>query len=380
MKNYMTCDERYGDFLADTVRYFRTIGFEIDRAPDSIIQYYHRLPMNQLIDLCQYTCRDRLNVYEALSYGDAGVFLACPGPSLAGMIIHELADKTQREIFYQHVFDQRARTFLAVTEPNCGSNIHLLTTALERKNNLFDQYQLSGEKWLVGHGATGSIGVTLARVSRGPLGVTAVLLTPDLLNQQAIERTSLPMVGLRGARLGHLIFNEAIVPHENILGHHRSAIERGMAALIKTFNQMRPCVGAMAVGVAQAILDYIYEQKNQFNRKESEKYDSLSMKVGAARQLLYEAAEYIDRNPYDSVPASLAKAKATAVVEEVSREAFLFFGSCSMVDHPWLEKWYRDAWGFEYMEGTTHIHKKNVFYAYGKKNGYLKMESVMLAQ
>jgi acyl-CoA dehydrogenase len=363
-------EDRYGASLAEAAQFFRKIALEIDQNPNDIIRYYSKLPINYLNDLCQQSCEKRVKLYEALSYGDAGVLLACPGPSLAGMMINELADSFQRDLFHKSVALYQARTFLAVTEPNCGSNINLLSTQLVKQESALGHYVLSGEKKLVGHAATGALGVVLVRTAKGPLGISAVLLMPETVNSPFVERQVLPMFGLRGAQIGRLIFKNVGLDQALILGHHRSTIERGMAALIKTFNRMRPCVGAMALGVAQAILDYIYDNKIQFSLDEARYYEKLNAKVEAVRFLLYEAALYIDQNPYDSALPSLVKTKATAVVEEISQAAFSFFGSSSMIEHPWLTKWYCDAWGFEYMEGTSHIHKKNIFYGYGKKSTY----------
>lgn len=348
--------------LLTTMQYFRNIALEIDRNPEKISEH---LSCDGIISLCfdrDSSCLSRTRLLEALSYGDSGVLLACPGPSLSGLMLRELGSNLQKEYFFNYVEENKASTFLAVTEPSKGSDAGQMQTQLRKIDD--NHYAVYGEKWLVGHGADAEIGVLVARTSSGPLGITAVLLTPDLLksNNEALYREHLDLVGLRGARLSRFIFNGLKIHHTNILGHHLSPLKRGMMAVMKTFNRMRPGVAAFAVGHAQASIDYV-KSNLSLNTEQAHQIEKLNAEVMATRQMLYQAAKRIDKNSEESAYASIVKVKATEVAEKVAKLVIKLFGT-EFILHPLLMKWQRDVYGYEYMEGTSHIQLNHVYRGY----------------
>ncbi len=356
---YLSCEQRFGASLAMVAQFFRKISLEIDADADAILQYSHHAAMRSLVMPTNMQCLLRVKTYEALGYGDASVTLACPGPSLAGIMVDELGDSDQKTFFYQHFRDAPARTFLAVTEPGAGS---ILTTM--KTKFLYDSSgkgKLNGEKWLISHGATAQLGVVIVKTGHKALGVRALLLSPAVLAQTAtILRTRLSMTGLRGAALARLQFHDADVASSCLLGNHKSALQHGMMALIKTFNRMRPCVAALAIGIAQAAIDYVFDSGCRLSVAELRQMRRLQQRVDIVREMLYGAAVGVDRDPFESGTVSLAKAAATALAEKIVTSVCALAGVAS-VWHPLLEKWRRDVAGFEYMEGTRNIQKLNVF-------------------
>jgi len=354
----LSIESRYGIVLAEAANYFRKIALEIDNNPNAILHHCNHSSMNILTHLAKINCFDRVKMYEALAYGDPGVLLACPGSSLSGFLIEALGDECQKKIFYEQL-ENTTRTFLAVTEPQHGSNLSEMKTRIHSN-------KLCGEKWLVSHGATGELGIVIIKTGDGPLCARALMFTSEYLKQSNhIQRRLLPMIGLRGACLSRIIFNELTIEPDYLLGNHLKPIEHGMMALIKTFNQMRPCVGALAIGVAQAAVDYVSDFL------EISKYENtilhLQSLINVARNLLYIAAKEIDQNSLDSGLSSLAKARATQTAEIVITSIFDKLSATHLLMHPLLMKWYRDVWGFEYMEGVRNIHQLNVFNEYRKK-------------
>jgi len=366
--NLTTALARYGKDLMEDVELFRRIAFAIDKEPRSIIDYYNNPAISRLLGDRNSLCIERTQKLEALAYGDAGVMLACPGPSLSGLILREIGTPEQNDLFFNYIISHKAHTFLAVTEPNKGSDAGRMQAVLTQDAENPNRVWLNGEKWLVGNGAIASIGIVIARTSPGPLGIAAVMITPDELSQPGLYRTTLPLLGLRGAQLSYLAFNNFPVKKANILGRHLSPMNRGMMALIKTFNRMRPCVGALALGTAQAILDYIDLNCPRLTKSYAYHYARLATLIHVTRQLLHKAAIAVDKNPFESSLISLAKMKATQTAETLATEAFGFFGAGAFFEHPWLTKWYRDVFGFEYMEGTTNMQKKNIAQGYGHAN------------
>jgi alkylation response protein AidB-like acyl-CoA dehydrogenase len=319
--------------------------------------------MRSLIMPTQMHCLERVKTYEALGYGDASVTLACPGPSLAGLMVDELGDSQQQTFFYKHFENVPVRTFLAVTEPGAGSALSMLKTQFccDRQSEFG---KLRGEKWLVSHGASGALGVVIVRTANTPLGIRALLLSPAILRgESGVVRTPLSMTGLRGANLARLQFQNVDVPQSLLLGNHKSPLQHGMMALIKTFNRMRPCIAALAIGIAQAALDYVLEQGTQHAVATLRHLRRLQQRIDIVREMLYAAAAGIDHNPFESGAVSLAKAAATELAEKTVTVLCTMIGMAGGVWHPLLGKWRRDVAGFEYMEGTRNIQQLNVFQA-----------------
>jgi len=362
---------RYGRYFTDAAEYFRNIALEIAEQPELILQHLEHPIMKYLAQDRHSTCLERTKILEALAYGDAGVMLAAPGPSLSGLIIRELGTTEQQELFYSYVSKNKARTFFAVTEPDKGSDASNLQTKLIRKDNSSENFSLTGEKWLVGNGASGTIGTVMARIAPGPLGIVVVLLTPELLQQEnQLIRSKLPMACLQGAQLAYLAFDSLAVPPTNVLGMQLPATKRGLTAIIATFNKMRPCVGALALGLAQAVLDYISLERTKLLSNEKFKLAGLKTQLEVARQLIHKAAVLADTNPSDTAAISLAKLNATHLAETITTIAFDYFGKGAFFEHPWLAKWYRDSFCFEFMEGTTQIQNNHIF-ASALKNEFL---------
>lgn len=357
--------KHYGNQWIDAISYFRNIALAIDQHPEAMCDYFYQPVIYALAFDRDSTCLARTQYLEALSYGDAGVLLACPGPSLSGLLLRELGTPEQKEYFFNYVESHTATTFFAVTEPNFGSDPTKMETMVLKSIN--GHYLLSGKKWLVGHGADASIGVVLARISPGPLGMVAFLLTEDNLYPESdqLMRSHLDMVGLRGARLSEIIFHKLSLPAEHFLGLHLRPVNRGMMALLKTFNRMRPGVAAFALGTAQAILDYLLEAKLSLHGNQNQ-FNELQLSIQLTRSLLYQAAAEIDKNPFESAHISLVKIKASQLAERCAALAYAVIGKHDCLEHPLLYKWLRDVYGYEYMEGTTLIQRKNVFGLYAR--------------
>src|SRR5207245_4931070 len=101
------------------------------------------------------------------AYGDAGMVLAAPGPSLAGILVEQLADDGLRERFYGALADRASWAFFAVTEPGQGSDASAMETALVRESP--ELYRLHGTKKYIGNGARGTVGAVFARTGPGRL-------------------------------------------------------------------------------------------------------------------------------------------------------------------------------------------------------------------
>jgi acyl-CoA dehydrogenase len=354
---------RFGVEYIEDICFARRIAFEIDADPLSIKNYKNEPTIVKLCNDRYKNCLERTKLAEAVGYGDANVFLACPNPSLAAGAIREMADQEHQDYFFEYIAKEHCTTFAGITEPKHGSDVASIETRLEIMGN--GTYKINGEKCFITHGYDGGIAVLVARVSSGPLGISGIMLTQNDLQrgeqEHTLTRELLPVVGMKGTCLSRLVFNDFSVPAWNLLGQHLRATRRGMLAVIKTFNRMRPCVAGFVLGQGQGIVDYIDHCFKKISRNTRRLLLKLNTELATARKSLYQSAIAIDEQPLDSGVVSLSKAQITNLVEIAFSSLLDELGYNIFYEHPLLLKWFRDIYGFEYMEGTTDMQKRNVY-------------------
>ncbi|MBB2893339.1 acyl-CoA dehydrogenase family protein [Flexivirga oryzae] len=284
----------------------------------------------------------------ALAYGDAGGVLAAPGPSLAGVVVDLLGAPQQRDTFYAALSDPAAHSFCGITEPRHGSDAMGMEARLTATDG---GYLLNGEKRYIGNGARGKIGVVFARTGLSPLTIRAILLDPAA---SGVQRTPIDTVGLRGAQIAQLTFSDVFVPSHAVLGQHLPVTRRGVWGAVQAFNIMRTQVAALAIGTSAAIVDLVAAAKPAldvaFHRA----------RIDAGYALMLRGAEQADQDPAVSHLASLAKLHAVELCRDLSEWAIESLGPSSLLEHPLLEKWWRDAYGFEFMEGVSNVQRIHI--------------------
>jgi alkylation response protein AidB-like acyl-CoA dehydrogenase len=296
------------------------------------------------------SCLARTVANIELARGDAGVLNSCAAPSLAGLAVDALGDEAQQDLFYGELTRHRPWTFFGMTEPARGSDATAMLSRLDPDPDV--GYRLNGTKRYVANAARGGIGVVFARTGPTALSIRAAILrhpTPGFTG------TALDMMGLRGACIGEMSFDAVPVPRRMVLGAHLPASRRGIWGASRTFNVMRLQIGAQALGVAFAIRDYVRAQ-----RPRRDVCELVSARLAAAREMLYDNAIDVDHRPDDRRAPSVAKLHATILAVEVSRWAESVLGPGSLLAHPLLEKWCRDVYAFEFMDGTSNIQRLTI--------------------
>ena len=269
--------------------------------------------------------------------------------------MRELASPEQLSDFYCILKKKKVRTCFALTEPEKGSDATRIKTQLIKKNNCI---YLNGEKCFFGNGAVAEMGIVFAKIANNPIGTRAILLTPDILNSDLVEKEVLPQFSLRGAQIAVMRFNQVEIPAENILGRHLSACQNGSLTIIKIFNQFRTGVGALAIGQAQGVFDICLQRYASYFTKSE--LSQMNSSLSAARHLLHHAATKIDFDSFDSLSVSAAKVNATATAECVIECCVNQLPFDVLLSEPWIMKSYGDVFCWEFMEGTTQIHRNQV--------------------
>lgn len=293
-----------------------------------------------------------------ISRGDVGLALTIPRQGLGNAALTAVGTKEQREKF------GKMWIAMAITEPNAGSDSAAIRTSARLEG---DEWVLNGEKIFVTAGERA--------------GAVVVWATLDpTLGRAAIKSFVVPKgtPGLRVVRLDHklgirasdtatLVLEECRVPKDNILGSAEIDTKRSFAGVMKTFDNTRPLVAAMGVGVARAALERIREalaqegvalrdERTPMNASAVEaELTRLEAEVEAARLLTLKAAWMADNGRPNSLEASMAKAKAGRVVNEVTLRCVQIAGSAGYGEEELLEKWARDSKILDIFEGTQQI-------------------------
>ena len=197
---------------------------------------------------------------------------------------------------------------------------------------------------------------------KGPRGMTAFIVengTPGLSFGKKEKK-----MGIRASATREVIFEDCRVPKENVIG--REGL--GFVVVMKTFDRTRPGVGAQAVGVAQAALDYACQyarERVQFGKRIitfqaiQHMLADMAILVEAARSLVYSVARHIDAHPDGnySKESAMAKVFASDIAVKVTTDAVQILGGYGyMRDYP-VEKMMRDAKILQIYEGTNQIQR-----------------------
>ncbi|XVS68082.1 acyl-CoA dehydrogenase family protein [Actinosynnema sp. CA-299493] len=357
----------------DIAKPLREIGLALDRAPRRIDPWIDQpavalmsgcgIPTEHLaepyaIDGEVYdmtSCLEHTVAIEELSYGDAGFVLSCPGPLMSGVTVAALGDEQQRHDYFDRVAVRPTWTFFALTEPAKGSAAAELETRLVPDG---DDFVLHGEKRWVGNAAYSQLGVVFARRAPGPLGIEAVLVDTSA---PGFHAETIPLVGLRGSAISAITFDGVRVPREQVLGLDRRPTRRGLIGAIKTFQRFRPVLAGMVLGVARAALDHVADVRPTLTRWGRLRLAEARDRVELARRRTYAVAADVDAGTVRADHVAAVKVAATELAEDATRLAADLLGPASLLTDPLLDKLYRDARGFEFMEGTGNIQRLAVF-------------------
>jgi acyl-CoA dehydrogenase len=174
-------------------------------------------------------------------------------------------------------------------------------------------------------------------------------------------------LGIRSSDTATITFEDCRVPAANLLGNPDVNAEQGFAGVMQTFDNTRPLVAAMAVGCARAALELTRELLEEAGVRIDYDRPLLGQSAAAATYLQMEsdweaaylltmqAAWMADNRRPNSLEASMAKAKAGRVGNDITLRCVELAGSVGYSEHELLEKWARDSKILDIFEGTQQI-------------------------
>ena len=297
-----------------------------------------------------------LGVIE-MCYGDTGLLLTMPRQGLGNSAIAAVANEEQLERL------KGTWAAMAITEPGCGSDSAAIRTTATKDG---DDYILNGEKIFVTSGERADSVVVWATLDK-KLGRAAIksFVVPKGTPGMTVERLE-HKLGIKASDTAVIRFIDCRVPAANLLGNAEIDVAKGFAGVMETFDNTRPLVAAMAVGCSKASLERIKEIfKDQLDAEYATPYlQSLNIAAQiyrmeaeweAARLLTLKAAWMADNKKPNSREASIAKAKAGRICNEITLKCVELAASVGYTEDELLEKWARDSKILDIFEGTQQI-------------------------
>ncbi len=297
---------------------------------------------------------------EELSRSDATVGLLLAVQQLGSTPILLAGTEEQKRKYFPNLASGEWLAAYGLTESDSGSDAAAMRTMAVRKG---DKYILNGSKRFITNGGLAQVNSVMAITdpSNGTRGISAFIVERDFpgFSVGRIE----DKMGIRGSQTAELIFTDCEVPVENLLGREGDGFKIAMGTLDRT----RPGIGAQAVGIAQGALDLAVayaKQRVQFNKPIAENQGiqfmlaDMATKTEAARLLVYNVAEMIDRGEKNfSKYSSMAKLFASDAAMDVTNDAIQVLGGYGYITEYPAERMLRDAKITQIYEGTNQIQR-----------------------
>jgi acyl-CoA dehydrogenase len=293
-----------------------------------------------------------------LCWGDVGLLLSMPGQGLGNAAIASVANEEQLKRF------GKRWAAMAITEPGAGSDSAAIRTTAVRDG---DHYVLNGEKIFVTAGGRAELVVVWATLdrSKGRAAIKSFVVEKGTPGFEMVRLEH--KLGIRASDTAAFVLKDCRVPKENLLGDPEINVEKGFAGVMQTFDNTRPLVASMAVGLTRACLEETrrilesagitidYERPALSQHAAAAQFLAMEADYEAAHLLTMQAAWMADNRKPNSLQASMAKAKAGRTCVDVSLKCVELCGSLGYGESALLEKWARDAKILDIFEGTQQI-------------------------
>lgn len=248
---------------------------------------------------------------------------------------------------------------LAMSEPGAGSDVVSMKLRAEKKG---DRYILNGTKMWITNGPGGDVLVVYAKTDpdAGPRGITAFIIEKDTPGFRVAQK--LDKLGMRGSNTGELVFENAEVPEENVLGD----VGRGVNVLMSGLDYERVVLAAGPIGIMQAAMDivmpYIHDRK-QFGKSIGEfqlvqgKVADMYVMMNAVRSYVYQVAKACDRGETTRQDAAGAILLAAEQATKIALDAIQLLGGNGYINEYPTGRLLRDAKLYEIGAGTSEIRR-----------------------
>jgi alkylation response protein AidB-like acyl-CoA dehydrogenase len=274
-------------------------------------------------------------------------------------IVRHHGTEEQRERWLPRLASGEQRAGLALTEPNCGSDLGAIETTARRSD---DTWLVRGRKMFITNAERGTVLATLVRTNPDlrHRGMSVLLVSKG----EGVEvGRHIDKLGYRAVDTVELVLDDARVPAADLVGGEEG---HGFAQVMDGLETGRVNIAARAVGVARAAFEAAirYAQQRQAFGKPIAQHQAIQFmlaemgtKIEAARLLYLRAARLKDAGERADLAAGMAKLFASEMCREVALDAIRVHGGYGYAQEYTVERYYRDAPLMIIGEGTNEIQR-----------------------
>ncbi len=279
--------------------------------------------------------------------------------SLCATPIYMFGTEEQKQKYLIPLASGKKLGAFGLTEPGAGTDASGQKTVAVKDG---DHYVLNGSKIFITNAGPAEVYVIFAMTDKeaGTRGISAFIVEKGYKGFSIGKQED--KMGIRASSTCELVFEDCIVPAENLLGEEG----KGFKIAMMTLDGGRIGIAAQALGIAQGAIDETVEYvktRQQFGRPLSKfqntQFELASMQAmtEAARLLVYQAAHAKDNHEPYSHLAAMAKLVASETASDVTRRCLQLFGGYGYIKEYPMERMMRDAKITEIYEGTSEVQK-----------------------
>ncbi|KZV71836.1 acyl-CoA dehydrogenase NM domain-like protein [Peniophora sp. CONT] len=303
---------------------------------------------------------EHLLAMEALS--EASGSLALSYGAHSNLCVNQIArhgTDAQKEKYLPELIAGVKVGALAMSEPGAGSDVVGMKLKADKVEG---GWKLNGNKFWITNGPVASTFVVYAKTApdAGSKGITAFIIERDTTGFSTAQK--LDKLGMRGSDTCELVFEDCLVPEENVLG----AVNKGAAVLMSGLDLERLVLSGGPLGIMQAAFDYavtyVHERK-QFGRAVGTfqlmqgKIADMYTRLNASRAYVYAVARACDRGQISRKDCAGAILYSTEKSIEVSLEAMQSLGGNGYINDYPTGRFLRDARLYAVGAGTQEIRR-----------------------
>ncbi|WP_104029038.1 isovaleryl-CoA dehydrogenase [Vibrio jasicida] len=297
---------------------------------------------------------------EEISRASASVALSYGAHSnLCVNQIFRNGSPAQREKYLPKLIDGSHVGALAMSEPNSGSDVVSMQLRAEDKG---DHFLMNGNKMWITNGPDADTLVVYAKTdpNGGSRGITAFIIERKFEGFSHAQK--LDKLGMRGSNTCELVFQDCVVPKENVLGE----LNRGVEVLMSGLDYERVVLAAGPLGIMQACMDevvpYVHDRK-QFGKSIGEfqlvqgKLADMYSRMNAAKAYVYAVAAACDRGECTRKDAAGVILYSAELATQMSLDAIQLLGGNGYINEYATGRLLRDAKLYEIGAGTSEIRR-----------------------
>jgi len=376
-KEHQLFRKMYKDFAENEVKPLAEQIDEEERFPSETVEKMAKLGM--------------LGIYFPKKYGGAGAdvlayamaveelakvcattaVIVSAHTSLCCAPIFENGTEEQKMKYLTQLCSGKKLGAFGLTEPNAGTDASGQQT-IAVLDESGENYILNGSKCFITNGTVADIFVVFAMTdkSQGSRGISAFIVEKDFKGFSVGKHEK--KMGIRGSSTCDLIFEDCVVPKENLLGK----LGDGFKIAMKTLDGGRIGIAAQALGIGEGAVDEAIKytrERIQFKKRISEfqytrfQIADMHTKMQAAQYLVYAAACKKQAGEPYGTDSAMAKLFASDAANDVTRRAVQLFGGYGYTREYPVERMMRDAKITEIYEGTSEVQRMVISAALGVK-------------